>query len=153
MVQAACKGSDSTSGCCALQGRASNAERRAAELDSQLLLLGRALRQAEAAALDWQNKARQAEDTRQQLGNMVSGNEKAVQQVRINSSACSTQTWVVLIMRLWSHPELVTTCFDSISVGTICHAMLPLGISPAGAPTYGCFRPGSLCCPALYRGA
>lgn len=50
-------------------------------MDSQLLLLGRALREAEGAALEWQSKARRAEEARQDLGNMVSGSEKAVQQV------------------------------------------------------------------------
>jgi hypothetical protein len=65
----------------ALQGKAAAAERRAADLDSQLLLLGRALREAEGAALDWQARAGRADAARHELGGMVEGNEAAVKQV------------------------------------------------------------------------
>jgi hypothetical protein len=64
-----------------VQAKADAAERRAADLDSQLLLLGRALREAEGAALDWQAKAGRAEQARQDLGGMVDGSEAAVEQV------------------------------------------------------------------------
>jgi hypothetical protein len=67
--------------CVALQAKTSAAERRAADLDSQLLLLGRALREAEGAALDWQAKAGRADQARQELGGMVEGSEAAVKQV------------------------------------------------------------------------
>jgi hypothetical protein len=67
--------------CAAVQGKAAAAERRAADLDSQLLLLGRALREAEGAALDWQARAGRADAARQELGGMVEGNEAAVKQV------------------------------------------------------------------------
>eukprot|EP00878_Enallax_costatus_P019667 GHUV01020752.1.p1 GENE.GHUV01020752.1~~GHUV01020752.1.p1 ORF type:complete len:800 (+),score=338.07 GHUV01020752.1:19-2418(+) len=66
----------------AAESRIATADRRAADLDSQLLLLGRALREAEGAALEWQGKARQAEQARQDIGNMVAGSEKAVQQLQ-----------------------------------------------------------------------
>lgn len=66
-----------------LQSRAAAAERRAADLDSQLLLLGRAMREAEGAALDWQAKAAKAEQARQELGHMVDGSEAAVKQVSV----------------------------------------------------------------------
>jgi hypothetical protein len=65
----------------AVQGKAAAAERRAADLDSQLLLLGRALREAEGAALDWQARAGRADAARQELGGMVESNEAAVKQV------------------------------------------------------------------------
>lgn len=65
-----------------MQSGAAASERRAAELDSQLLMLGRALREAEGAALEWQGRARQAEEARRELGGMVSESEKAVQKVR-----------------------------------------------------------------------
>ncbi|KAF6253880.1 hypothetical protein COO60DRAFT_1462988 [Scenedesmus sp. NREL 46B-D3] len=66
----------------AAEGRAAAAERRAADLDSQLLLLGRALRDAEGAALDWQARAGRAEQARQELGGMMEGNEAAVKQLQ-----------------------------------------------------------------------
>lgn len=44
--------------CCAvLQGKAAAAERRAGEVEGELLLLGRSLRDAEAAVVEWQVRA------------------------------------------------------------------------------------------------
>lgn len=46
-----------------LQSKASSAERRASEAESQVLLLGRSLREAEAAVLDWQVSSMQQAHT------------------------------------------------------------------------------------------
>lgn len=67
--------------CACVQSRAAAAERRAGELDSQLLLLSRSLHEAEAAALDWQARARAAEESRQELASLLGHNEAALKQV------------------------------------------------------------------------
>lgn len=112
--------------CCFLQARIATADRRAADLDSQLLLLGRALREAEGGALEWQSKARQAEQARQDLGNMVAGSEKAVQQVSRALSCCllplSSQLVAALLATLtvlqfvWHPITLITKAVYSDSL-------------------------------------
>jgi hypothetical protein len=68
------------------QAKAADAESRAAEAESQALLLGRSLREAESAVVDWQVRARQAEDARQELNQLVGGSEAAVKQVSVSGS-------------------------------------------------------------------
>jgi hypothetical protein len=53
-----------------------------------MLLLGRSLRDAEAAVVEWQMRARQADDARQELSQMVASSEAAVKQVGAGSDAC-----------------------------------------------------------------
>jgi len=58
------------------------AQQRACELDTQLQLLLRSLKEAEAAALDWQSRASQLDDARQELVRLLSSNDTAMKQVR-----------------------------------------------------------------------
>jgi hypothetical protein len=57
------------------------AQQRACELDTQLQLLLRSLKEAEAAALDWQSRASQLEDARQELVHMLSSHDAAMAKV------------------------------------------------------------------------
>lgn len=53
--------SDSCQWCvCCVQAKATAAERRAAQAESEMLLLGRSLRDAEAAVVEWQVRSVQA---------------------------------------------------------------------------------------------
>jgi hypothetical protein len=63
------------------QSRALDAQRHAADLESNLLLLERSLRESDAAALDWQARAREAESARQEMEQVARSCETAAMQV------------------------------------------------------------------------
>jgi hypothetical protein len=65
-----------------VQGRAADAQRQIVDLESRLVLLERAVRDSDAAALDWQARAREAELSRAELEQVARSSEAAAKQVR-----------------------------------------------------------------------